>query len=185
MKEDKMHGSMFVLFKRYIESAYNYSTWMELLEEVGLERASYQMQEMYPTQELFTLVQGTAQKTKTPTFKVLEQYGEFLVPDLLLVYRKYIQPEWRTYELLLNTEATMHGAVRKEDNRTDPPILLVTKKGNHQLVVDYHSKRRMAGVAVGIIRGIARYYNEDNKVQISCVSGMEEERVQIQVIFSS
>lgn len=85
---------------------------------------------------------------------------KFLVPDLLMIYKKYVRPEWRTYEMLLKTEIAMHGAVRKTDGRADPPMLLVTKKGPRRLIVDCHSKRRMAGVAVGIIRGIAKHYDE-------------------------
>ncbi|GAA4431268.1 hypothetical protein GCM10023188_18630 [Pontibacter saemangeumensis] len=42
------------------------------------------------------------------------------MPDLMLIYGKYIQPEWRTYQMLLNTEAALHGAVRKGDGRTGP-----------------------------------------------------------------
>ena len=185
VQEDKMHGSMFVLFKRYVEHAFDYSTWAKLQEKANLAASSYQLQERYPTRELRALVQGMAQMTNTSPSKIWEQYGEFLVPDLLLVYRQYVQPEWRTYDLLLNTEAAMHGAVRKLDSRTDPPILLVTKKGNQQLVVDYYSPRKMAGVAIGIIKGIARYYQEEDKVTVTCVTGLEEARVQLLVNFSS
>ncbi|MDB5264003.1 MAG: hypothetical protein JWQ14_3286 [Adhaeribacter sp.] len=184
VREDTLHGSMFVLLKRYIEHTYDYSTWFNLLAAVGLQDSSYQMHEKYPTKDLYALVHAVAQMTKTPKYNILEQFGEFLVPDLLLIYRKHVQPQWRTYDMLLNTEATMHGSARKEDGSTDPPILLVTKKGSHQLMVDYHSKRRLAGVAVGIIKGIANYYQESDKVNVECLTGKEEERVQILVSFS-
>jgi hypothetical protein len=182
-KEDRMHGSIFVLLKRFIEHSYDYSTWVKLVEAAGIEQASYQMSEMYPTRELFGMVHAASQLSGTSSYEFMEQFGEFLVPDLLLVYKKYMRPEWRTYDLLLNTENAMHGAVRTEDSRADPPRLLVTKKGSKQLLVDYYSKRRMAGVAMGIIKGIARYYNESDLVQVTCMTAREEERVQIRVDF--
>lgn len=53
------------------------------------------------------------------------------------------------------------------------------------MIVDYHSKRRMAGVAVGIIKGIAGYFNESDMVEVTRVTPADEERVQIRVDFLS
>ena len=182
-KEDSMHGSMFVLLKRFVERSYNYSTWVNLLQEAGLAGALYQMDEMYPTRELFAIVNKASETTGVPVNDLLEQFGEFLVPDLLLIYNKYINPDWRTYDMLLHTESNMHYAVKNQDGRANPPMLLVTRKGSRQLIVDYHSKRRMAGVAVGIIRGIARYYHESDLVAVTRLTAVYEERVQIKVDF--
>lgn len=183
--EDRMHGSIFVLLKRFVENLYDYSTWVKLLQESGIDRSAYQMHEMYPTSELFAIVHKASEITGVPAYDLMEQYGQFLVPDLMLIYGKYLNPDWRTYNMLLNTEEAMHGAVRKEDNRTTPPKLLVTKKGSKQLIVDYHSKRRMAGVAVGIIKGIATYFNESDIVEVTRLTPADEERVQIRVEFLS
>lgn len=182
-QEDRMHGSIFVLLKRFIESTYDFSTWIRLTEEAGITHGPYQMHEMYLTREMFAILQAAADLTGEPFYDIMESYGEFLVPDLLMVYKKYVQPEWRTYEMLLHTEEAMHGAVKREDSRTNPPKLLVTKKGNRQLIVDYYSKRRMDAMAVGIIKGIARYYNESDKVQVTRTTAAGEERVQIKVDF--
>ena len=183
VSEDRMHGSIFVLLKRFVEHTYDFTTWVKLLEAAGIEHSAFQMQEMYPTRELFTLVHKAAELTGIPPYDFMEQFGEFLVPDLLLVYKKYINPQWRTYDMLLNTELAMHGAVRTQDNRTSPPILNVTKQGSKRLIVDYHSKRRMSGVAVGIIKGIAKHYNESHLVEVTRLTPADEERVQIRVDF--
>ena len=59
----------------------------------------------------------------------------------------------------------------------------MTKTGPGQLLVDYRSRRRMAGVAVGIIRGIAAHYQESDRVKVTRLSAAEDERVQIRVDF--
>ncbi|GAA4295949.1 heme NO-binding domain-containing protein [Nibribacter koreensis] len=181
--QDMMHGSIFVLLKRFVEYTHDHSTWLGLVESAGVENASYQMHDMYPTDDLFAIVARASELSGTPVYDLMEQYGEFIVPDLLMVYKKYISPEWHTYDMLLNTEEAMHGAVRREDPRTTPPMLLVTKSGRDRLIVDYYSKRRMAGVAVGIIRGIANYYGEGDQVTVNRMSDPEDERVQIFVDF--
>jgi hypothetical protein len=183
--EDEMHGSIFALLKRFVENTYDYSTWMKLLQATGLEGAAYEMHQMYPTKELFALVNKASEEKGIPYYTMMENFGEFLAPDLLMIYNKYVDPNWRTYDMLLHTEKSMHSAVKKLDDRTNPPMLLVTKKGNTQLIVDYHSKRRMSGVAVGIIKGIAKHYNESDTVSVTRLTAVEEERVQIQVDFLS
>ncbi|GAA4431583.1 hypothetical protein GCM10023188_19270 [Pontibacter saemangeumensis] len=183
VSEDTMHGSMFVLLKRFIEGGHGYSTWVNLLQEAGIKHAPYQMDGRYPTGEMAAIVGAASRLTGTPPHKLMEQYGEALVPDLLLVYRKYIQPEWRTYDMLLHTEGAMHAAVKREDSRANPPMLLVTKKGARQLIVDYHSRRRMAGVAVGIIKGIAAYFHEGDLVEVTLLTPVDGERVQVRVDF--
>jgi hypothetical protein len=183
VNEDTMHGSMFVLLKRFIESVHDYSTWVNLLQEAGIAHAPYQMDGRYPTGEMVAIVDAASSLTGTPSHKLMEQYGKALVPDLLLVYSKYIQPEWRTYDMLLHTEAAMHAAVKREDSRANPPMLHVTAVGKKLLVIDYHSKRRMAGVAVGIIRGIAGYFHESDLVEVTLLTPADEERVQIRVEF--
>lgn len=50
---------------------------------------------------------------------------------------------------------------------------------------DYYSRRRMGGVAVGIIKGIARHYEERDKVEVTLLTPVGEERVQIKVDFLS
>jgi hypothetical protein len=183
VKEDSMHGSIFVLLKRFIENTYDYSTWIKLVEAAGLEQATYEMWEMYPTRELLALVHAASELSGEPVYNLMEKYGEFLVPDLLMVYKKYVNPQWRTYDMLLHTENSMHGAVKREDNRTNPPMLLVTKVGSKQLIVDYYSKRKMSGIAVGIIKGIAKHYNESDSVSVTRLTPADEARVQIRVDF--
>ena len=182
--DDRMHGSIFVFLKRFVESTYDFSTWIKLLEDAGVERSTYTMHEMYPTQELTAIVDAASEITEIPVPALHEKFGIFLVPDLLLIYQKYIDPNWRTFDMLLNTENVMHGAVRKEDNRASPPILNVSKVNQNLLVIDYFSKRKMAGVAIGIIKGIAHYYNESDQVNVFAVTPLDAERVQIRVEFS-
>ena len=61
----------------------------------------------------------------------------------------------------------MHKAVRKEENKANPPTLHISRVSDKLLIIDYYSKRRMASLAIGIIKGIAKFYNESEKRQIT------------------
>ncbi|WP_461489874.1 heme NO-binding domain-containing protein [Pontibacter sp. HJ8] len=54
---------------------------------------------------------------------------------------------------------------------------LVTKKGSKQFIVIYYSKHKMAEVAVGIIKGIAKYFDEVYGVKITRLTASDEEKV--------
>ncbi|SFU99780.1 Haem-NO-binding [Pontibacter akesuensis] len=181
-----MHGSIFIFLKRFVESSSGYSAWINLLESAGLpHRASapYRMDEVYPIGELFALISAAARAEGTPEADFQERFGRFLVPDLLLVFKRFIDPSWRTLQMLLHVGSHMHGGIRRENGKTNPPPLHVTSVGRNVLVIDYHSRRRMAGFAVGIIKGLASYFDEGDRVSVVPATALNAERVQLKVTF--
>ncbi len=82
-----------------------------------------------------------------------------------------------------NTELVMHKAVRKEENKANPPVLNVSRVHDNLLIIDYYSKRRLACLAIGIIRGIIKFYNETDKVTVIPNTNPADERVQIRIEF--
>ncbi|WP_276495859.1 heme NO-binding domain-containing protein [Pontibacter litorisediminis] len=187
LSSDLMHGSIFIFLKRYIENRHDYSTWIRILESENIERVAtpYQMTEVYPVSELYTILAAGALAEGVPYPEFQQDFGEFLVPDLLLVFKKFVNPDWKTYEMLQHIGSHMHSGIKRESAQTNPPPLHVTKVGKNMLVIDYHSKRRMAGFAIGIIKGLARYFHESDKVKVMPATDLLSERVQIRVEFTT
>lgn len=77
----------------------------------------------------------------------------------------------------------MHGAVRKLNRTAYPPVLNVSKVNDQPLIVDYHSKRKIGSLAMGLIKGIAKYYDEQEDVNAECITARDAENVQIKVHF--
>jgi predicted hydrocarbon binding protein len=90
--------------------------------------------------------------------QLLEGFGEFITPKLFSMYRTVISKEWRTLDLVENTESVIHTVVRSRGGT--PPVLSVERKDATELVVSYGSKRKLCALARGIIRGIAKHYGE-------------------------
>ncbi|WP_181885237.1 heme NO-binding domain-containing protein [Pontibacter diazotrophicus] len=181
-----MHGSIFVFLKRFVEYKHNYNTWIDILEEKGLQNrkaSPYQMDEVYPISELVTIMAAAARQESIPYQAFQERFGEFLVPDLLLVFKRFVNPTWRTYDMLLHIGSHMHGGIRKENDNINPPPLHVTTVGKNLLIIDYQSKRRMSGFAIGIIKGLAGYFDESDRVNVASTTEPSAERVQIRVNF--
>ena len=157
------------------------------MQSQGLARldAPYQMNEVYPIAELFTILADGARMERVFYPEFQEKFGMFLVPDLLLVFRRFINPQWRTYDMLQYIGSHMHGGIEQESSQTNPPPLHVSRVGKNTLVIDYYSRRRKAGFAIGIIKGLARYFQKEEWVKVVPATDLLAERVQIKVEFIS
>ncbi|MFD3003909.1 heme NO-binding domain-containing protein [Pontibacter toksunensis] len=182
-----MKGAIFVFLKRFVEHRHNYNTWVDILEREGLQHRTaspYQKNEAYPISELLTIMLAASQKQGIPYDVFQERFGRFLVPDLLLVFKRFVNPSWRTYQMLQHIGSHMHGGIRKENDKANPPLLHVTTVRKNVLIIDYHSRRRMAGFAIGIIKGLASYFDESDRIKVASATEPHAERVQIRVNFS-
>jgi hypothetical protein len=178
----KMHGSMFVMLRKFLESHSAAATWSDICTACDLD-PGYKMDHNYPVSDIETIISYAAQSLGISGNTFKENFGESLVPDLLRLYQFHVNPEWKTFEMLENTETVMHQAVRLEARNANPPVLNVTRVDDKLLYIDYYSRRRMASLAIGIIRGIAVHYNESDRVKIIPKSDPNDERVQIRIEF--
>ncbi|MCR5886457.1 heme NO-binding domain-containing protein [Hymenobacter sp. J193] len=176
-----MHGTIFTLLKRYVQTQYDHSTWLRLLEASGLTSGDFDHKSVYPDEQMYALVGKAAEMTGLQANELQEKFGEYLVPDLMYMYQKLLQPEWTTLDMIEHTEATMHAQVRREHTENAPPVLNVTRISSHELVIDYVSKRRMGALAVGIVRGLARYYDEADQIEVTPTTSEDGEEVRIRV----
>jgi hypothetical protein len=176
-----MHGSIFTLLKRYVQTQYDHSTWVKLVELAGLESGDFSHKEVYPDAHIYALVGQASEMTGIPAGELHEKFGEYLVPDLMYMYQKYINPDWRTLEMLENTEFSLHNQVRRQHPENTPPVLKVERLNAQELLINYVSPRRMGGLAVGIVRGLAAYYGEADRIDVLPTTSENGEHVQIHV----
>ena len=176
-----MHGTILTLLKRYVQTQYDHSTWVKLVEVSGLDHVEFDHKSVYPDEHIYALVGHAAEMTGLPAGELHEKFGEYLVPDLMYMYQKLLRPEWKTLDMLEHTEHTMHRQVRREHADNAPPVLAVQRLGPDELVIDYVSPRRMSGLAVGIVRGLAAYFDEADRIDVLPTTSDEGERVRIHV----
>lgn len=155
-----MHGIVFSLLKNYVTARHKSDTWFAVLREAGREGSVYMPTQIYPDDEMGDLVAAACRLTATPPAVVLEDFGTFIAPHLMGMYEFLVRPEWKTMGLLLNVEETIHKVVRLKNPGARPPELQFTRIDDHTLRFEYNSPRRMAALAVGIMKGVAAHYGE-------------------------
>ena len=164
-----MHGLIFAELKKYVETKFDSKTWDTLLDKAGLKGNMYLAASVYPDSDLLALVTTACEMTGLSPKAVLEDFGEFIAPDLVAQYRFLIKPEWNFLDFLCNTEETIHKVVRFHQGVT-PPRLVVNRIGDDAVMISYDSTRRMCALLKGIVKGAAIHYKEKvNIVESRCM----------------
>src|SRR5688500_2403354 len=106
-----MHGIIFSELKKYIDARLGGSPWNDLLRDSEIGPKLYLATQAYPDEEVMSIVTTASRNTNTPVPAILEDFGEFIAPDLLGMYRTLVMKEWRTLDILEHTEETIHRVV--------------------------------------------------------------------------
>ncbi|MGQ0544832.1 MAG: heme NO-binding domain-containing protein [Betaproteobacteria bacterium] len=154
------NGIIYIEIGKFAQARIGEPAWQDVVRQAGVPQRLYYRVADYPDEEAFALLAGLSMKLQQPVGTVLEDFGEFVVPDLLRMSRYWLQPEWRTLEVIANTEQTIHETLRSEGSNTNPPRLRCRRTGPDEVVVTYDSPRRLCSLAIGIIRGLALHYDE-------------------------
>jgi hypothetical protein len=114
---------------------------------------------------MVALVGAASATTNLPADAILEDFGHFIAPSLLGMYRTLVKPEWKTLDLLEHTEHTIHSVVRARNPGARPAKLHAVRTAPDKVDLTYRSDRRLCSVAKGIVKGVAEHYGE--KVEIT------------------
>ncbi len=156
-----MHGIIHIGMKNFVEAKHGISAWTAILEKAGFSQKTYFKDKIYPDEEAVAIVKAASELTGASPENIMEDFGKFLMPLLMMLYRDHIQPEWKTVDMLMHTEANIHDVVRKEMPDAKPPKLQFERIGDKEVRLHYNSPRCMSAVAKGLIRGVADYYGEE------------------------
>lgn len=155
-----MHGVVVVALKRYVESTAGRDVWRRALDLAKSPAAVFVPTVDYDDAEVMGIVGALAELLDQPESKVLEDFGRALVPPLVETYGFLIKPEWTLWDLVENTETTIHTVIRSRLAAGRPPMLDVARLGPHHVSITYVSPRRLCALARGILHGCADTYGE-------------------------
>ncbi|MBS0618171.1 MAG: heme NO-binding domain-containing protein [Spirochaetes bacterium] len=162
-----MHGMVFSELKKFVEIALGAQGWDQLLTDSGLGKKVYLSSKAYPDEEIVALISGASQKTGKPLNELLRDFGTFIAPSLISLYGHLLDPEWRTLDVIEQTEEVVHTVVRAKNPGAEPPKLIVERLSPDEVVLHYKSARKLADVAVGIGRGVGKHFKEKLEIRIS------------------
>lgn len=155
-----MHGTIFAELKKYVEARLGGDAWAALQQEAGLVGRVYLPIETYEDTDAYALVGAASRITRKPAGEILQDFGEFITPDLMDLYGALAKPEWTTLEFLENIEETIHRVVRRRSPGATPPNIRCARTSPTEVTITYTSARKMCALAKGLINGVARHYHQ-------------------------
>jgi len=176
-----MHGIIFSELRKYAETRHGKDTWNTLLRNAGLANQTYLPVQEYPDSEIVAIVGAASSITGLSESAVLEDFGEFIAPALIKMFGHLLWAEWKTIDVIENTEGTVHSVVRVKNPGALPPKLKTRRNGPDEVVVLYTSPRQMCALAVGIGEGLAKHFNE--KIAVNQTSCMHKDAPQCEIVF--
>jgi Haem-NO-binding len=154
-----MHGSLLHGFKQFIHERDGAEAW-RTIARAAHTGGWYFTTKSYDDEELMALVRAAAAHEQRSEAQVLREFGTALVPTLMHIYGAFVDPEWRTMDVLANAERVIHKTVRLRDPNASPPALEPRPVSPTEVHIAYASPRRLCAVAEGICHGVASYFGE-------------------------
>jgi predicted hydrocarbon binding protein len=115
---------------------------------------------VYPDADAVAMLADLAAAAGRPLPAVVTEFGEFLAPHLVKVAGTFIDPGWKTLDLIEHTEAIIHRMVRSTNPGAAPPVLEAFRAADDEIQLVYSSKRSLCTLAIGIVRGLATHFQE-------------------------
>jgi hypothetical protein len=155
-----MHGVIFVELKKFLDARFGESCWPRLLSRAGLGDRSYLAVQEYPDTEAQALLSAAMIETGLEEDAFEQHLGEFMAPDLLRMYGSLLPRGSRTLDVVEHADAVMLRVLRARNPAAESVPLRAERVDAGDVVVTYCSPRRMCGLAKGIVRGVARHFQE-------------------------
>jgi hypothetical protein len=179
-----VHGFIFTELQRYVTENFDAATWRELVRRAGTTASDFKNFHEYPDGDALALVQTASEMTGKDPGAILLDFGRFLGKELVRVYAPLIDRSWKTLDVLLNTEQTIHRVVRTRNRQARPPVLRFTREGPGEVMLHYASQRKLCPLAKGIVLGLAENYGETVELaDESCMlTGDSECRIRVRKV---
>jgi hypothetical protein len=154
-----MHNIIIAELKYYFDIKFGTDLWPDIMKEIGQKPPVLPSQDT-PDHVVIDIISRASKITKKPVNEILEEFGEFVTPYLVRMYRPLIKSEWSTIDLVENAEQTIHKIVRMKNPGASPPELKCSRPSYEEVIIIYNSQRKMCGILKGIAKGLAKHYGQ-------------------------
>lgn len=113
----------------------------------------------YDHAEIIALVSELSQETGLPTPALVSAFGEHLFQRFSELYPRFFGDKTSAFDFLKSVEHYIHVEVRKLYPDAELPSLTCQFDGDRMTIV-YRSKRQMADLAQGLMRGCITHFDE-------------------------
>ena len=156
-----MKGVVFTEFFEMVDQVFGFEMTEAIVEECDLPSGgAYTAIGTYAHSEMVQLVKKLSEKTNTPIPDLLKAYGKYLFGTFKKAYPTFIEVANDAFDFLESLENYIHVEVLKLYPDAELPSFETQRPNERELHMIYHSERRMAPFAEGLIESCLIHFNE-------------------------
>jgi hypothetical protein len=160
-----MKGIVFTEFLELVESQFGLEIVQKIIDECDLDTGGvYSSVGTYSHKDMFKMVAKLSEIKDIPVSKLLNIFGEYFFITLSRDYPKFMEQD-DLFLFLESIERYIHPEVLKLYPEAELPAFGSDIKSKNEMILDYSSSRKLADLAIGLIKGAAKHYNEEVEIE--------------------
>jgi hypothetical protein len=159
-----MQGILLAELEKYIDAKWGDATWLAVLDEAGLDGRNYTSDGTYPDADLVAVIRAVPSITPVPLAVLAEDFGAYLAPVLVRRYAGLLQPEWRTLDVMANSEP-LYLAISEALFGVAATVMRGVRGEDGAVQITYASHRRLCALIKGLARGLGAHFGEAISVE--------------------
>lgn len=164
-----MHGIIFHEFRHFTNQLLGFQGWNKILKSADLEGKLYLPMQMYPDDELESLLRSAGHQMALERDALLERFGQYIIPQFMRIFGQIVKQEWHLMDVLEHTEDVIHRTIRQYDRNATPPQLVCERISSTRVNIYYTSPRNMLAFGKGLVLGLSDFYKEAVRITESSV----------------
>lgn len=161
-----MKGLVFREFLNMVESEFGDEMTDLIINEANIpNEGAYTSVGTYDHKELIDLVTRLSIHTNIESSELFKRFGQQSFKVFEKSYISYFENISDSFSFLSLVENTIHVNVLKLYPEAELPRIEVNQADNSQMILTYHSKRKMGSFAEGLITGCMDHFNEEADIK--------------------
>jgi hypothetical protein len=161
-----MKGIVFTEFLEMVEDKFGYIMVDKIITDAQLpSNGSYTSVGTYPHQEMVDLVMQLHQNTQIDIDTLLKTFGAHLFDVFKKSYFVFFENHNTAFDFFESIENHIHIEVKKLYPDAELPRFETFRISEKIMRMTYHSDRKMASLAEGLIYSTLKHFNEDGTIE--------------------
>jgi hypothetical protein len=155
-----MKGIVFTEFLELVENKFGLEIVQRIIDECDLNtNGIYTSVGIYSHKDMFKMVEKLAQIKGIPVPELLTVFGEYFFVTLSNDYPHFMEKS-NLFTFLDSIEKYIHPEVLKLYPEAELPTFETEINNKAEMTLHYMSSRKLSDLAIGLIKGASKYFNE-------------------------
>lgn len=159
--EDHLFGTALKCLQEFMIETYGEAKWRSLLAKAGLPPEKvYHTVRFYPDSEFQSLLDISSEEFRIDKNLLLRDFGKLFGEHLISVYGCMFLKQWKSLDVIEKVAPKVFVTIQFVDPYTPRSSVKCERVSPEEVVIHYHSPRKMCVYILGIIDAVGDHFRE-------------------------